>query len=55
MTLTDSESRRVRDIVYQTSATQGRPPSLVELARRVGSTTADVHHILTSPTLTRSS
>lgn len=33
-----SESRRVRDLVYQTLATEGRAPSIGELSRRTEST-----------------
>ncbi|MEV0758686.1 alkylmercury lyase family protein [Nocardia sp. NPDC050435] len=39
-------SRRVRDLVYQTFAAQGRAPSLAELAGRTQSTIDSIHQIL---------
>ncbi|MGW4799841.1 organomercurial lyase [Nonomuraea sp. NPDC004297] len=40
------ESRKVRDLVYETFASEGRAPSMAELARRTGSTVETVHGIL---------
>ncbi|GAA3788515.1 alkylmercury lyase family protein [Micrococcus endophyticus] len=40
------ESRRVRDLVYETLATEGRAPSVGELARRTGSEPARVQELL---------
>ena len=41
-----AESRRVRDLVYETLAQEGRAPSVAELARRTDSAAADVGRIL---------
>ncbi|MFC9558303.1 alkylmercury lyase family protein [Agromyces sp. NPDC056965] len=40
-------SRRVRDLVYETLAAEGRAPSVGELARMTGSSTARVQGLLT--------
>lgn len=40
------ESRRVRDLVYETLATEGRAPSVGELARRTGSEPERVQELL---------
>ncbi|MFE5291149.1 organomercurial lyase [Isoptericola sp. NPDC056618] len=44
--MTSPDRRQVRDLVYQTLAAEGRAPSVAELARRTGTTPADVHHAL---------
>lgn len=41
------EQRRVRDLVYDTLAREGRAPSIAELARRTDSTTDRTHRMLT--------
>lgn len=40
------EQRRVRDLVYNTLAREGRAPSIAELARRTDSTTDQTHRVL---------
>lgn len=40
------QSRRVRDLVYETFATEGRAPSIAELARRTRSNPASIQLIL---------
>ncbi|MBK0331146.1 alkylmercury lyase family protein [Brachybacterium sp. MASK1Z-5] len=42
----DPESRRVRDLVYETLAAEGRAPSVGELASRTGSKPARVQQLL---------
>jgi hypothetical protein len=39
-------ARRVRGLVYETFAAEGRPPSVAELARRTGSTVAAIQRVL---------
>ena len=41
-----SESWRVRNLVYETFATEGRAPSVAEIARRIESTPDRVRHLL---------
>jgi hypothetical protein len=41
-----SQTRRVRDLVYETLAREGRAPSLAELARRTRSTVAETQTVL---------
>ncbi|MFD4960682.1 organomercurial lyase [Microbacterium sp. NPDC058389] len=41
-----TESRRVRDLVYETFAGEGRAPSIAELARRTASTPQRVQQLL---------